>query len=353
MSTETNDQPADAGVGGQGQAPSDDIDTEAFDRAPAPEDDDEPEVLEDESGESETEDKPAADDDSEEIEHDGQKLRIPKAVKPLLMLQADYTRKTQEVAAERRSLAEQAQAWDAERTQQTESLAALRAEHTKVAVLEQAQEAARQRLDRQVDRTGLKLSEVNWPAFRAQANADPELAADYKALWAEYEAATQDLTHYERQLGQAKTDLQTKEDARLAEHRTKAEAELRQARQETGRALAAEVKGWNAEAAKQTIEFANDHLGITPEEMADATDPRVWKALHGLRTAQAEIETLRKALKQQQTAGKHEKDQAVTPAEKPKGSGGAPRDPATSRGDGLSTDEWKRRRLAQKGIKAS
>lgn len=42
-------------------------------------------------------------DDLEEVEHSGKKYRIPKELKPALMLQADYTRKTQEAAEARRA----------------------------------------------------------------------------------------------------------------------------------------------------------------------------------------------------------------------------------------------------------
>lgn len=46
----------------------------------------------------------AADEDSEEIEHDGKKLRIPKALKGAFMMHSDYTKKTQEVAELRRQV---------------------------------------------------------------------------------------------------------------------------------------------------------------------------------------------------------------------------------------------------------
>jgi hypothetical protein len=42
-------------------------------------------------------------DDTDEVEHEGKKYRIPKAVKPLVMMNADYTRKTQSLAEERKA----------------------------------------------------------------------------------------------------------------------------------------------------------------------------------------------------------------------------------------------------------
>jgi hypothetical protein len=44
----------------------------------------------------------AHDDDSEEVDYDGKKFRAPKGVKDGLLRQADYTRKTQELAQQRR-----------------------------------------------------------------------------------------------------------------------------------------------------------------------------------------------------------------------------------------------------------
>src|ERR1051326_1092636 len=44
------------------------------------------------------------DDDLDELEFDGEKYTIPKKLKPGFMMQADYTRKTQEVAQTRQEL---------------------------------------------------------------------------------------------------------------------------------------------------------------------------------------------------------------------------------------------------------
>src|SRR5262249_37116658 len=44
------------------------------------------------------------DAEDDEIEHDGKKYRVPPALKSAFMMHGDYTRKTQELAAARRSL---------------------------------------------------------------------------------------------------------------------------------------------------------------------------------------------------------------------------------------------------------
>ena len=52
----------------------------------------------------ESDDGEVVDDDSEEVEHDGHKYRVPKALKPALMMHSDYTKKTQDLAEERKAL---------------------------------------------------------------------------------------------------------------------------------------------------------------------------------------------------------------------------------------------------------
>lgn len=65
---------------------------------------DDAEVADDESPETE---ESADDDDSEEIDYEGAKYRIPKALKKGIMLNADYTQKTQTLAEQRRALEQQ------------------------------------------------------------------------------------------------------------------------------------------------------------------------------------------------------------------------------------------------------
>lgn len=77
-----------------------------------PEDDEQPvEAAEQESAEPEP-----VEDDFEEIEwQDGKKYKIPKAVKPGLMLQSDYTKKTQALAEQRKAIEQHNQAVQQER----------------------------------------------------------------------------------------------------------------------------------------------------------------------------------------------------------------------------------------------
>lgn len=340
------------GVDGQeAPAQNDDISTEEFDRAEASDVDPDLEAPEGQTGEEVTEDKPKPDDDLEEVEHDGQKYRVPKAVRPLLMLQADYTKKTQDLAAQRRTVEEQAAALETEKVQQAESLAEIRAEHIRVGVIEQTIERVKAALERPVDESGIKLKDVDWIGYRrAIEGLEPDHVdvLKYQKLRRSYEAAQSDLTDLDASLGQAKTNLSTKEAERLAKQQEASQAALAKQRQETGAVLKAEVPGWNGEEANKTANFAAEHLNVSLEEMFDATDPRIWKMAHEVMTSRAKIASLETALKQQKTADNHAKAQTTTPAATPRGTGGAnARDPSTPRGDALSTEEWMRRRNAK------
>lgn len=61
------------------------------------------EVETDEESEQTDEESAPEEDDSEEIEHNGEKYKIPKALKDAFLMQQDYTKKTQEVAESRKA----------------------------------------------------------------------------------------------------------------------------------------------------------------------------------------------------------------------------------------------------------
>ena len=109
----------------------------------AEEDSDEPEAEADSAASSE--------DDSEEVEFEGKSYKVPKELKPALLRTDDYTRKTQEVAAQRKAIEDRAQFLQAR---------------------EQVMAAAAQ------DMADLRAAEVELEKFRnadwvAIANADP------------------------------------------------------------------------------------------------------------------------------------------------------------------------------------
>lgn len=94
------------------------LDADAITARMAELEDDQPQEAEEvevEAAEPEAEAQPQ-DDEFEEIEwQDGKKYKIPKAVKSGLMLQSDYTKKTQSLAEQRKAFEQHEQAVQAER----------------------------------------------------------------------------------------------------------------------------------------------------------------------------------------------------------------------------------------------
>jgi hypothetical protein len=237
-------------------------------------------------------------DDSEEIEHEGQKYKVPKAIKPLVMMQADYTRKTQEVADLRKAV-------EAERqTLHQSSEAEIAARATVVA------------LDQQL----AQFQNIDWDAWEDQ---DPF-------------AAQKGLRQYQQlrdARGQAAGQFVALQQQRnLEAQRTTAK------RLEEGRAaLARDIPGWSDTLAASLLETGAKHYGFERGEIEDSfDDPRLIKVLHDAHQYQ-----LSKG--KQKQAQKHVAAQQVQPAAKV----GARSAPPSGLDDRLPTDEWMRRREAQ------
>jgi len=240
------------------------------------------------------------DDETEEIEREGKRYRIPKALKGELLMQADYTRKTQEVAEERRALA-------TTRAEQEASLAELRTEIGRVAMLE----------------TSLKAYDnVDWQTLRAQ---DPD---SYRFHYDQFR-------ELKDQLKDATETLSAKERARSQDEQAKTAQALR----ETAQVLARDIPGFDAKIAGQILDYGVKQAGMTREEAQNLADPRIWKLLHRAMTAEAKLQGVEKKRTVTQRA---EVVQQVKPAASVRGSA-----PSTGLSDNLSAEEWTRRRNAQ------
>jgi hypothetical protein len=174
--------------------------------------------------------------DSFEMELDGQVHTLPITLKGAFLRQADYTRKTQELADQRRAL-------EAERA----AAAGAMGDRAHLAALDHHLAA---------------FGAIDWPAL---AQAEPDRA---RALLDRYQRASALRDRYAQAVGQHETRGQ------LA-----AEREAAEAMAQTGRALARDIPGWSPELAAKLAEFALAQ-GVTPEELKAASDPRIWKVLH-------------------------------------------------------------------------
>jgi hypothetical protein len=190
-------------------------------------------------------------DEDEELEHEGKVYRLPKALKPLVMMQKDYTQKTQAIAEEKRTAAAAAEAAKAEQqaavAERQASREFLREAASVISINEQLAE----------------FDTVDWDKL---ARDDPAKA----------QALQVHRTELERKRDTKLGELAAKEQARI-----NAEAEADQ----KARARMAEgvqsIPGWSRDLAVKLTEHAVSKLGYTPAEIEGLRDPRVVKAIHG------------------------------------------------------------------------
>ena len=252
-------------------------------------------------------------DDSEEVDWDGTKYRIPKALKPGLLMQADYTRKTQELAEQRRHVEQHVQSL----SQQAE--------------LQQATLEHRVNL-RTVEQQLQQFSNTDWSNYSAQYGADATAAA--MASWQQYRDAKAELEG-----AIAKTETETRQMSERSSANAIAQAD---------QVLSREIEGWSPQLVQDLAGYAATEFGITPQELRDSVvnpdgtaDTRTFKVLARLHRAETELAKLKgQATKAQQAA----KQAAVTPA-KAVGQRAGGYKPGLD--DSLPADEWLRRRNAQ------
>jgi len=243
--------------------------------------------------------QPEPEDDSEEVEHEGQKYKVPKALKPLLLMQQDYTRKTQEVAEQRRAL---------EQHQQT-------VQQQAQFMQENIREVARlQSLDERL----AQYQQVDWNALEAQ---DP-----FKA-----QAAFREFTLLRDQRATLAQQLAAKEYQRSEETQRERAKRL----QEANSVLARDIKGWGPDLAAKLTDFGKT-LGFQEAELGNVDDPRVIKVLHAAFVGQ-------QLLNKQLSAAKQVEKPEVKPA--PQVGKGATQ--AVKNQAQMSTEEWMRWRNQQ------
>ena len=261
---------------------TDDLDTQTIDTDLT----DDAEATDENAPVEETE---AADEPTEEIELDGKKYAIPAALKDSFLRQADYTRKTQEVAELRKA-----------------------AEYERAAIrqaVEADEQAAELKSDiRTVDKSLKQFENVDWGRFAAEAPAQAQAAMmQYQQLQMQRQQLADGLTKHEQ------TSRQAREQANQAAL-AQAHAELLQAMPDFNRDLAIKIMDSTVSA-----------YGYTPEEMATITDPRQVRILRDAmmwRESQAKLKTA-----QQPTPAKPVT--TVKPSSKP-----------TINPDKMTTAEW-------------
>jgi len=183
-------------------------------------------------------------EETEEIEYSGAKYRIPKPLKAGFMMQADYTRKTQEVAEHRRAIEEQRETFSKEMEARRASLK----DEGQLAVMDDTLE---------------QYQKVDWATWRTN---DPDAA----------NRAFQDYTllrdRREQLAGKVKSDVETR----------KANEQQAFAKRyaDTNAKLANEIEGWNQGLADKLRDFAIANGATMDDLRSIAVNATQVKLLH-------------------------------------------------------------------------
>lgn len=238
-----------------------------------------------------------ADPELVEIEYEGKTLKVPVEAKDALLRQADYTRKTMDLAEQRRTFEAERGSFTQLATQSVEEFQA----HVSLAQLN----AQVQQLE-QVNIQGMAPEQVN--ALRLDL---------------------QDLT---RQRDGLAHNLQT----RLSQKAQRESEQLANSRQECLSQVAKDIPNFSDARLAELEKFAIE-TGVSPEDVASTTEPAAYKLLH-----YADIG--KKFIERQRSAAQMKAAQAGNPATKLGGASASAKSP-----DDMSMDEYAAWRAAGNG----
>lgn len=237
-----------------------------------------------------------------DVVYDGKAYQLPAELKDALLRQADYTRKTQEVAEGRRAL-------EAERASHKQDSLSARAH---------IQDAARVvALNDQL----VQFAQVDWRALTAQ---DPGRA---QALQQQFE-----------QLKDLRNRAVRAWTQREQDHAREAQRATARRASEVHAHLPRLIEGWSPELDAKLAECGIAH-GLSQEDMAQAAlhNPHFVRVLH-----KAHLHD--EAEKKKKTQQSFDAAQAARPVTRVGGNGGtASRRTTDASGDALSTEEWVKR----------
>lgn len=216
-------------------------------------------------------------DDVEEVDYEGAKYKVPKPLKEALLRHSDYTRKTMELAEQRRAL-------EADKSV-IERAKALTAAEIKASV--------------RLDQVGTELAQFQNIDWKVLDPNDPDVQ---KAHWR--------FQQLQGEFGSLKNQL----DEHFRVKNTQAQQETAKAREESDRVLTKEIKGWTPEKRQELETFAVNQ-GI-PQEVIPLASASELKILNLAHIGQQFIE-------RQRAAAKAAAQSKAQPASEVGGGGGA------------------------------
>lgn len=200
--------------------------------------------IETEETDSNEEPEETEEDDSEEVDYEGKKYKLPKELKEALLRQSDYTKKTQEVAEQRKAI----------ESQKANAEVAIQA-----VTQFQKEFAELSMVNSQIE----KFNGLNW---NEAINENP---VDAMKLQMKYQ-----------ELVQSRADLTGKINSIQQEVEQRRSSELQSAIQHANTVLSKEIPGWGADKYAEISKTATKMLGISQKELDETIDPRIWKGLH-------------------------------------------------------------------------
>jgi hypothetical protein len=183
------------------------------------------------------------DDDLEEVEFNGKQFKAPRGLKDSLLMQADYTRKTQETAALKREL---------------EARAETLAQQASVGEEEMQARASLIGIEAELGR----YQGVDWERWSTE---DPIAAQQGYIRYQEMIRAQQHLS----------TELKNRGESRTRE----AQQDLAKRIEETRSFAQKEIKGWSADLDRQVLDYAKQE-GVSTGELQRLMSPTLYKILH-------------------------------------------------------------------------
>lgn len=259
----------------------------------------EPEVTTETDIEADPENPDAPIDETEEVEYEGKKYLLPKELKDAVLRQADYTRKTQEVAEARKAV-------ETDRGSFAQQQQALEEHIVGVGRL------------MSIDERLAQYDKVDWKTW---SNQDAQAA---QTAWFEKEQLRQNRDQLAGKLHQ--------------EWQTKTEAQQRETAKQIadGQAvLAKEIPNWSPDLAKELAQYGKSQ-GLSDKRLSAMAEPAEVKILHKARMYDQLV------AKQRAAAGKP----AVVAQPVPQV--GARRSPPSNEPrDADSADVWMKKRNAQ------
>lgn len=197
--------------------------------------------------ESEEEDEEESDGELETIEFNGKQYQVPKDLKAGFMMQADYTRKTQEVAETKREL-----------------------EHRAQQIAQQAQASEEEMSARvnlaMIDRQMSQYQQMTPQDWRKMEEEDPWAFQNHRMNFMQLQGQRKEIA----------SELQTREQQRteMSQH------EVAKRLQETRTFAETNIKGWSPEVDAKVTNFAQSELGFDRDTLIEAYNPQVYHALY-------------------------------------------------------------------------